>query len=217
MSIAIIYATDMEAAPLLDAVGATAAGGHDFPFYRACCHGVDLLIAVCGMGMAKARPACRALLDSDHPGQVVNAGICGALSPALRAGDIVTVGRIIHEMHGEDPMMAAPWPGLPAVGMVTVDEPVFDPRRRQTLSASGDIVEMEGWGIARECAVSEVPCTMLKAVSDDAGNEGRAALLRNLAAGSRALAIRLRCALPALERHMAGGWFGFDRIPGGRE
>jgi nucleoside phosphorylase len=77
---------------------------------------------------------------------------------------------------------------LPALTLVTSAEPVFDDAVRRSLSVYGDIVDMEGAIVAAACVERGMPCTLIKGISDNAGQNGREALHKNIVRISEQLA-----------------------------
>jgi nucleoside phosphorylase len=67
-----------------------------------------------------------------------------------------------------------------AARLVTCDRPVFNDDDRRALSATADLVDMEGAAIARVAAMYQVPWTMIKGITDAAGPQDRASLNANL-------------------------------------
>jgi nucleoside phosphorylase len=77
-NVAVIFSLEREAAPFRDIV-------RNVPR--------ELSIHVSGIGCERAREATMRLLSDSLPSLVIAAGFCGALSPSLRVGDIVTAAR----------------------------------------------------------------------------------------------------------------------------
>lgn len=194
MSTAFVFATWVEARPLLEAW--QAAPLRDVPYELFHVPASDALIAICGMGLDAADAALDHLLDAMRPAEVVNCGIAGALHDRLAIGDLRLVDGVaeggnaavaIDAFHVLA-LDAVPWlpPGLRAARLVSRRAPLFEAEVRGRLAATADLVDMEGDRIARRCAAQATPCALLKSVSDHA--DDRATLLRNLDASSRRLA-----------------------------
>lgn len=191
----VIFATVKEAAPFIylsgqrrqkDRLPVLFAGrGHD-----------DLFTIISGMGPAAARAAASTAIADHGARQLLNAGICGALrngSP-WRPGAIFAVSRAT----AIDLAAMAPartiacdrqaWDRLPAADLVTCDQPLFDPERRDQLAAWGALVDMEGAAVASVARDRGLPCTLIKGVTDLADAGGRADLHRRLESVSRQIA-----------------------------
>jgi adenosylhomocysteine nucleosidase len=184
-----------------------------------------------GMGAAAAARAADRLLGRDAPPRaLVAVGFCGALDPALRAGDLVAAERVLDERGGEplqaDPALLAAAPGrrgtiVSAVRLARV------PAERARLRALGGpdaiAVDLESAALARAAAAAGVPFLALRAVTDAAADRlpdlealvdarGRprpAALARHLVRRPADLAALARLGLgarragPALRRGLA--------------
>ena len=133
--------------------------------------------------------ACTELGDADA---VVIAGVCGAVSPELRTGDVV----LATELRSEGlPAIVCPGSALLAeplrrlrlrthVGPVQTSPRILGPAERDALRATGVVaVDMESALLAR--AVGDRPLAVLRVVVDTA--ERRLLSPRTLVAGTRAL------------------------------
>ncbi|MCS7021464.1 MAG: hypothetical protein NZ703_03475 [Gemmataceae bacterium] len=103
-------------------------------------------IRLCGVGaQAAAQAVARRLQQAPRPALVISAGFCGALRPQLRIGDIV------HDAAVESvPFVLA----TPA-------------QKRQWASHSAAwAVDLESATICRLCQQYQVPCRVIRAVSD---------------------------------------------------
>ncbi len=200
--IAVLYATEAEARPLLDRLRVSAVDDGPCRVFRSRAAGVSALVAISGMGMVAARAACRRLVETHGARAVLNVGVCGGLGADMRPGDIYTVGLVMVETasgaEAAATVRAEPWPDLPCARLVTVTEPLFGTERRAALAAVGDVVDMEGAAVLDECAALGVACRLIKGVSDDARDGSRAALRRNLEPVARRLAERVVRDLPRL-------------------
>ncbi len=58
-------------------------------------------IVVSGIGPRNAERATRNATEGSRPSLVVSTGVAGALSPALRIGDVITAGEVIDETTGD--------------------------------------------------------------------------------------------------------------------
>jgi len=190
--IGIVYATQLEAGVLLKRLAATRCTKTPFEVYR---FGSDGVVIISGMGKEKARAACTYLFDHFDITCVVNAGICGALSDRIHPGDIMRV-ELAHDGDVEDTaplkleMIAGhlSWADLPTATLTTLSEPVFDEDRRAHHAKTAELVDMEGAAVASACRERDVPCCLLKGVSDRACSKGRRDLKRNLKAVSKQIA-----------------------------
>ncbi|MEA2068947.1 MAG: UbiA-like polyprenyltransferase, partial [Verrucomicrobiota bacterium] len=72
--------------------------------------------------------------------------------------------------------------------LVTVDEPVFEPKRKKELSKYGELVDMEGYAVARVCEAHEIPCILIKGVTDFGDGNGKADIQQHITPVSETVA-----------------------------
>ncbi len=145
--IGVLFATQMEAQPFLD---------------RGVPEGVIVEISE-EMGLEAARIATEKLVKEHGCTTIINAGVCGALNNRLKRGGVYRVSMVsIEELKAAVNVGI----GIGLKRLVSVEEPVFDPKRKKELSKYGELVDMEGYAVARVCEEFGVPCIMLKGVTD---------------------------------------------------
>jgi len=166
--IGILFATQMEAQPFLD---------------RGELDGV--VIVICGMGMEAARIATEELIEKHEITTVINAGVCGALINRLERGAVYRVSMVSTE-HLKAGVNVGIGVGLKR--LVTVDEPVFEPKRRKELSKYGELVDMEGYAVARVCEAHDIPCILIKGVTDFGDGNGKEDIQKHIAPVSETVA-----------------------------
>jgi len=166
--IGILFATEMEAKPFLD---------------RGEAEGTVVLVS--GMGMEAARIATEELIEKHGCTSVINAGVCGALDDRLERGSIHRVSVVNVDDSANAGSLVVEDSGK---RLVTVDEPVFQSDRKKALSQQADIVDMEGYAVARVCEEHNIPCIMIKGVTDFGDEEGKADIKQNIDLVSKAVA-----------------------------
>ncbi|RKX36966.1 MAG: hypothetical protein DRP64_17860 [Verrucomicrobia bacterium] len=212
--IGILFATEMEAKPFLDR--GEAAG---------------TVVLVSGMGMEAARIAAEKLIRENGCTTIINAGVCGALNDSLERGSVHRVLSV-----GVDGTTGSVVLGKKGLRLVTVEKPVFQPDRKKELSKQADLVDMEGYAVARVCKEHNISCIMVKGVTDFGDGNGKADIQKHIDSVSKAVAdaIALECggnrrATPLLARlhsftkieHtifslpllFAGAWLGAGGMP----
>jgi 4-hydroxybenzoate polyprenyltransferase len=165
--IGILFATQMEAKPFLE---------------RGEPEGTITVIS--GMGMDAARKATEELIERGCT-SIINAGVCGALNNRVERGAVYRISQVSTEK-----LAAAVNVGM-GVGLkklVTVDEPVFQPDRKKELSRNGELVDMEGYAVARVCEEYNIPCIMIKGVTDFGDADGKADIQKHIAPVSETVA-----------------------------
>jgi len=136
----------------------------------------DVLLT--GVGKVAAATAVAGALAARRPRFVLNVGTAGALHDHLEGPHVI--GRVLE--HDLDHRLVAGLVGEPLVGEVVLDASaptvlatgdvfVSDPLVRAALASRADLVDMEGFAVARACQLAGVPCRMVKVVSD-AASEG---------------------------------------------
>lgn len=96
---------------------------------------------------------------------------------------------------------SGPWADLPSATLASVDEPVFAGPRKAALATAADLVDMEGFAVARAAGERGVRCYLVKAVSDLAGETGKGEIQKNIHSVSASLAQAVAAAL----EHLPGG------------
>jgi len=142
----ILFATQMEAQPFLD---------------RGIPDGVIIGISE-EMGLEAARIATEKLVEQGCT-TIINAGVCGALNNRLERGAVYRVSMVSIEALKAAVNVGV---GIGLKRLVSVEEPVFDPVRKKELSKFGELVDMEGYAVARVCEAHDIPCIMIKGVTD---------------------------------------------------
>lgn len=234
--IGILFATTQEAAPLL--AGLHAQPGEKTPFetYEA----DNVVVVISGMGPNKALAATRQLIQIYHPALVINPGVCGALSTILPIGSLAIGYSATSESAPDQPIALPPppapltalWSTLPHARLISVSRPVFGGPRREQLAPHGDLIDMEGYAIAECCKEANIPCLLIKGITDFADTGDRDRLHANLKQLSEAIAnilvtplrqpslwhrlhrfTRLEHSVFSLPLLLAGAWLGSPHSP----
>ncbi|MDF7798947.1 UbiA-like polyprenyltransferase [Pontiellaceae bacterium B1224] len=166
--IGILFATQMEAQPFLDC------GVPD---------GVTVEISE-EMGLEAARIATEKLVEQGCT-TIINAGVCGALNNRLERGGVYRVSMVSIEALKAAVNVGV---GIGLKRLVSVDEPVFDPKRKKELSKYGELVDMEGYAVARVCEAHEIPCILIKGVTDFGDGNGKDDIQKHIAPVSETVA-----------------------------
>lgn len=186
--IGLIFATQIEADPFLEWSQAVCVNETPLAVYQVPSN-PRLIVTISGMGKVAAAVACHSQITELKVDEIVNAGVCGTLQCGghYAPGKLYCVTSAAEGDHAipdqpSQPLMSdgrIDW-DLPAARLVTCDRPVFDVEKREALSLSGDLVDMEGAAIARVAAMYDVPWSMVKGITDAAGPNDRTELKRNL-------------------------------------
>lgn len=142
----------------------------------ACLVGVDVVLT--GIGKVAAAATVARAIAERRPPFVLNVGTAGALHDHLEGPHVV--GRVLE--HDVDHAFLGDLIGEALVGEIVLDaeEPtvlatgdtfVSHPELRADLARRADLVDMEGFAVARACQLAGVPCRMVKVVSDRASED----------------------------------------------
>jgi nucleoside phosphorylase len=133
--------------------------------------GNALIVAtLTGIGTRAAARAAEQLLDSEPLDHLIVVGIAGGVGRALAIGDIVVPELVVDGASGQA-YQPAPLGGLPNWGTLqSSDEFVAEPDRVARLVERGVVaVDMETASIAAVCARRNCPWSVVRAISDRAG------------------------------------------------
>lgn len=167
-SVAVIAAMVPEVKPLVRALSLTRVDRHVW-------HGRAgdrrIVAAVTTMGTEAATRTTARILDGHPADWVIAIGICGAIDPDLRIGQLV-VPEVAHDETVGHDGHPTPLPGhLQRGHLLTTDHLYRHPEDLAALRARGIVaVDMETASIGRECERRAIPWSVLRAVSDRAGD-----------------------------------------------
>lgn len=139
---------------------------------------LGLPMLVTGAGKVNAAVATATTLAAARPAELVNLGTAGALVDGLHGTH--RIGGVIQ--HDLDDAALLALTGISFGPPITLgDGPVLatgdvfvsDPKLRATLARDAQLVDMEGYGVAKAAAAAGVPVRLVKTVSDS--SDGSAA------------------------------------------
>lgn len=127
----------------------------------------EVAILLTGIGAKNAETALRQFLALNLPKQVLTCGFAGGLNPALKVGDVVF-------MTGYPTLEKK----LVEAGAILVNffssnriaTTVIEKQKLRT-ETGADVVEMESGAILAVCRERRIPCAMVRAISDTAGED----------------------------------------------
>ena len=143
-------------------------------------HISDLPILITGAGKVNAAVSLATTLATASPSEVINLGTAGALRPGIQGTHLITTVTqhdlddaalfALTGLHFSEPIHLAHEGAV----LTTGDAFIADESRRAELAAHADLVDMEGYAIARVCQVLNFPVRLVKQVSDQAdGSAGK--------------------------------------------
>lgn len=160
--------------------------------------GKPVVLAVCGIGKVNAAACAQTMALLYHPDVIINTGVGGALNRTLHVLDVVvgtyavqhdvdtsalgdekgfvsTVNRLrfpLSERVSGDLERALIDTGARAVrgAIASGDQFVSEPCEKAAIAErfGASVCEMEGGAIAHVCLLNEIPCCILRAISDGA-------------------------------------------------
>lgn len=142
-------------------------------------HITDLPVLVTGAGKVNAANAVATILRQFSPSRVVNLGTAGALADGMEGTHVI--GTVVQHdlddaglfaltgLHFGSPISL----GDSRITLATGDAFISDANTRARLAQVADLVDMEGYAVAAAAVCAGVPVTLVKRVSDSAG-EGAA-------------------------------------------
>jgi adenosylhomocysteine nucleosidase len=141
-------------------------------------HVHELPILVTGVGKVNAAIAVSTILGKHHPSRIVNLGTAGALRDGLTGTHVISTV-IQHDLndaaifdlvgiHFGAPLSLDAGEGIV---LATGDRFVDKPELRELLAKDAHLVDMEGYAVARAARWAGIPVTLVKEVSDQAGEQ----------------------------------------------
>ncbi len=167
-------------------------------FYQGTIGGVSCVVVQCGIGMVNAAVCTQALIDKFDVAAIINTGIAGSLDAEINIGDIVVATDAVNhimDVHNlgyepgltpgcdtlaypmDESLREAVLAAAKAIGATTHSGRVAsgdrfvrdeDEKRRITETFGAKCCEMEGGAIANACYLSNMPCAIVRAISDKA-------------------------------------------------
>ena len=162
----------------------------------------EVVVCCAGMGKANAAATTQVLITRYGAGRIIFSGIAGNMTDKIGIGDVVIGSRVIYhdaeismicqsapflrEYKGDEALVAAAQAACNACGVkslvgtiATGDTFVGDAETKKAIEAkcSPDCVEMEGAAVSQIAAKNGVPCVVLRAMSDNADEEGHQLLV----------------------------------------
>jgi adenosylhomocysteine nucleosidase len=140
-----------------------------------------VIAAATGDGPRKAARIAAVLCARYRPALLIGVGVAGALTPDLTVGDLVVAYRVLDAAGETTPphavlvVRAAAKPGARQGTLLSVDRPVVTAAGKAAwagkLGVGSAAVDMESAAWARAAAAHDIPCLIIRAVSDTSAEE----------------------------------------------
>jgi adenosylhomocysteine nucleosidase len=124
-----------------------------------------VVVAVGGIGESCARRAAETAIDDAQPTLLLSAGIAGAISPALRVGEVGRIREVVDVATGlRYPTNGGEW-------VLATSQDVNDSAEKRELLAKygAQVVDMEAAAVAQVAKERGLEFAAVKSVSDEAG------------------------------------------------
>ena len=165
-------------------------------------HGKQVVVCCAGMGKANAAATTQVLITKYNADAIIFSGIAGNMTSKIGIGDVVIGKTVLYhdaqldmicqnppyltEYTGDAALIAAAETACAAAGVkaitgkiATGDLFVGDSATKNAIAAKcdPDCVEMEGAAVSQIAAKNGVPCVILRAMSDNADEDGHEVLV----------------------------------------
>ncbi len=141
-------------------------------------HVHELPILVTGVGKVNAAIAVTTILGKHRPSRIVNLGTAGALRDGVTGTHVISTvlqhdlnDSAIFDMTGIHFGAAISLESGDGSVLATGDRFVSKPEVRERLAKDAHLVDMEGYAVARAAGWAGIPVTLVKEVSDQAGDQ----------------------------------------------
>ncbi len=189
---AFVFATLMEAKPFISKMRLELREEKPFKIYGR--NDVPVLAAVSGIGKAPSAIAAGYLASIPGVRRIVNAGAAGALKKKYSLGDIFEPLKVIDYdspslVSGrERAILLSSESTVTGIVLATVDVPAVTPERREAISSSADIVDMEGYGAVLAAVLYGKEARLVKVVSDTIEDTDHGNIVANVKKVSESMA-----------------------------
>lgn len=164
--------------------------------------GRQVVVCCAGMGKANAAATTQVLITKYAAQQIIFSGIAGNMTSKIGIGDVVIGGTVLYhdaqldmicqnppylkEYHSDPALIAAAEAACAEAGVryitgkiATGDLFIGDSASKEAIAAkcAPDCVEMEGAAVSQIAAKNNVPCVILRAMSDNADEDGHEVLV----------------------------------------
>ena len=163
-------------------------GGVDY--HKGTLAGKQVVVCCAGMGKANAAATTQVLITKFGAEKIIFSGIAGNMTSKIGIGDVVIGKTVLYhdaqlDMICQNPPFLKEYTGDPELiaaaekACATGDLFVGDSETKAAIEAkcAPDCVEMEGAAVSQIAAKNGVPCVILRAMSDNADEDGHEVLV----------------------------------------
>lgn len=141
-------------------------------------HVHELPILVTGVGKVNAAIAVSTILGTHRPSSIVNLGTAGALRDGVTGTHVISTviqhdlnDAAIYDLVGIHFGAPMEFDAGDGTVLATGDRFISKPEVRERLAKDAHLVDMEGYAVARAAQWAGIPVTLVKEVSDQAGEQ----------------------------------------------
>ena len=156
-------------------------------YHKGTLAGKQVVVCCAGMGKANAAATTQVLITKFGAEKIIFSGIAGNMTSKIGIGDVVCQNPpFLKEYTGDPELIAAAEKACAEAGVkalvgkiATGDLFVGDSATKAAIEAkcAPDCVEMEGAAVSQIAAKNGVPCVILRAMSDNADEDGHEVLV----------------------------------------
>jgi len=130
----------------------------------------DRVVVISGIGRGHAETEARAAIAQYMPGELISAGLAGALIGSLKAGSVVTPNVVVDAVDGAEYRCAADGSGIVGGGVLVTAAEISgaEAKRKLVDRFHGLVVDMEAAGVASAAKDAGIGFRCVKAISDEA-------------------------------------------------
>ena len=153
-------------------------------YHKGTLAGKQVVVCCAGMGKANAAATTQVLITKFGAEKIIFSGIAGNMTSKIGIGDVVIGKTVLYT--GDPELIAAAEKACAEAGVkalvgkiATGDLFVGDSATKAAIEAkcAPDCVEMEGAAVSQIAAKNGVPCVILRAMSDNADEDGHEVLV----------------------------------------
>jgi nucleoside phosphorylase len=160
-----------ELRPLVRRLSLRRAGSGAGTLHRGVVGRVEVVATTTGIGTRAAARATERVLDTAAVDHVLVVGIAGGIAPDLRIGDLVVPERVVDLASGAEHRPARLGGSTPRGTLVTADGLLADREEYARLGREGVLaIDMETAAVAAVCERRGCPWSVVRAISDRAGD-----------------------------------------------
>ena len=156
-------------------------GGVDY--HKGTLAGKQVVVCCAGMGKANAAATTQVLITKFGAEKIIFSGIAGNMTSKIGIGDVVIGKTVLYhdaqlDMICQNPPFLKEYTGDPEL-IAAAEKACADSETKAAIEAkcAPDCVEMEGAAVSQIAAKNGVPCVILRAMSDNADEDGHEVLV----------------------------------------